>query len=386
MSETANSTDRDSLRNKTFTACRGLFLEMLYYISQEVHPGFGIQRQALDYVEELIIRLLLEIVDKKPHTVSDVARYVERTFPKPINLWAVTEAHDLVMRNNRLKHRQTKLPTPKVHLALRDYLGYKIDSQVISYITGVLVYIGADILKLTGNYIKNIRHNEITLQDLKVAMRADTVSMLYVVLMDLFYRDDEEPWSASLTTEDLVSKRISSLSYEQIVRDLVHCEVQFLRDVNMIVRVFRRALVDVLDERSQEIEVIFSNILDIQEFTARFLGSLEDTVEMCRELETPYVGNCFLEMAEGNEFEIYSRYVDDILSDSCTSTLTMVLQRPNVVNHLESLGSGFYLAYRYLLPKLLVGPIFHCLKIFEYLSVSFLTNYINDYTACLRIS
>lgn len=47
----------------------------------------------------------------------------------------------------------------------------------------------------------------------------------------------------------------------------------------------------------QDLDVIFSNILDIYEFTANLLSSVEEQVELAENAK-PLVGICFQDMAE----------------------------------------------------------------------------------------
>lgn len=59
----------------------------------------------------------------------------------------------------------------------------------------------------------------------------------------------------------------------------------------------RTALINNIDP--QDVDSIFSRIVDIHEVTVKLLGLIEDTVEMTdEEAPHPLVGNCFEDLAE----------------------------------------------------------------------------------------
>ena len=192
------------------------------------------------------------------------------------------------------------------------------------------------------------------------------------------------------------------VTYDQVVRDLIQEERQYLRDLHLIMKVFREQLATLSPPPSPaELDAIFSNIEDIYELTVTLLGSLEDTLETVAEEgaaakegqaknqasssssaagvegagaqdlpanlppPAPAVGCCFEELAEAAEFDVYDRYAKDILSPSCRDALQAVLSRPDVSHSLATGGRGFREAVRYYLPKLLVTPVYHCFTYFD---------------------
>ncbi|XP_025160647.1 protein son of sevenless isoform X2 [Harpegnathos saltator] len=188
------------------------------------------------------------------------------------------------------------------------------------------------------------------------------IARRHKVLMDMFYRDDctEGPQSSL--------GAVVSQTYEEFARDLIHDERHYIRDLHMIIKVFRKEIAKLTQDKS-DLETIFSNIIDIYEVTVTLLGSLEDIMEITEEQQTPTVGSCFEELAEAAEFDVYIKYARDINSPASREVLANLLSRPEVNASLRGAGHGFREAVKYYLPKLLLQPVWHCFLYFDYIKV-----------------
>ncbi|KAG4066062.1 hypothetical protein HA402_001309 [Bradysia odoriphaga] len=354
-----NNTNTDGNKDEyDFTKVfKGVFVNSLRKVLEQVHPSLSAREDALHYVESLCLRLLAMLCAKpSPHTIQDIADRVGKTFPNPIENWALQDARDTI---DKSKKKKPVLPVEKIHsLLCKDVLQYKIDIAVGTFIVAVIEYISADILKLAGNYVKNIRHVEISREDIEIAMCADKV------LMDMFYQGET---GNSVTASPIPPTPRDCLSYEEVVKELIHEEKQYQRDLHMIIRVFREELVKIVKD-PKELDPIFSNILDIYELTVTLLGSLEDVIEMAQEQTLPYIGNCFEELAEAEEFDVYTRYAREITSTHSRDALQNLLARQDA-SKLTTAGHGFREAVKFYLPKLLLGPIWHAFLYLEYVKV-----------------
>ncbi|XP_004533947.1 protein son of sevenless isoform X2 [Ceratitis capitata] len=337
---------------------KGLFIPSLRKVLEQVHPRLSAKEDALLFVETLCLRILAMLCAKPlPHTVQDVEEKAKKSFPYPIDQWALNEARETVAS----KKKKCVLPTDRVHSMLqKDVLQYKIDSNVSVFLVAILEYISADILNLAGNYVRKIKHLEITKEDIEVAMCADKV------LTDMFSQNEMKSSTLAITLPTLPAQRAST-TYEEVVKDLINDEKQYQRDLHMIIRVFREELAKIVRD-PKELEPIFSNIMDIYEVTVTLLGSLEDVIEMSQEQATPCVGSCFEELAEGEELHVYSKYANEVTSPKSKEALQTLLARTDAKS-LMSAGHGFRDAVKYYLPKLLLVPVSHAFVYFDYINV-----------------
>uniref|UniRef100_A0AAZ3S4V8 Son of sevenless homolog 2 (Drosophila) n=1 Tax=Oncorhynchus tshawytscha TaxID=74940 RepID=A0AAZ3S4V8_ONCTS len=330
----------------------------LTLVQLQVHPNLSATEGALQHIEELILQLLNMLCVAQPRSVQDVEERVQKTFPHPIDKWAIADAQSAIEKRKR--RNPLLLPVDKIHPLLKEVLGYKIDYHVCLYIVAVLEYISADILKLAGNYVGNIRHYEISQQDIKVSMCADKV------LMDMFDQDEDIGLVSQCTEEPSSS---GELTYDDLVRLEIAEERQYLRELDLIIKVFRHHfLFNNKIFTPQDVEVIFSNILDIHELTVKLLGLIEDAVEMTADGSPhPLVGSCFEDLAEEQAFDPYETLSQDILSRQFHEHFSSLMARPTVGLYFQSIAEGFKEAVQYVLPQLMMVPVYHCLHYFELL-------------------
>ncbi|XP_043108481.1 son of sevenless homolog 2-like, partial [Puntigrus tetrazona] len=186
------------------------------------------------------------------------------------------------------------------------------------------------------------------------------------VLMDMFHQVEEDISVFPLDEEP-------SAAEEQMYYDLVKAfmaEVrQYLRDLNLIIKVFREPFAsNTMLFSPHDVENIFSRIVDIHEVTVKLLGLIEDTVEMTDECSPhPLVGSCFEDLAEELAFDPYETYAQDILRSGFHDHFLSQLSKPGAAIYLQSICEGFKEAVQYVLPRLLLTPVYHCLHYFEIL-------------------
>ena len=114
---------------------------------------------------------------------------------------------------------------------------------------------------------------------------------------------------------------------------------------------------------------------------------------MTEEGDVALIGACFEELAEAEEFAVYDKYAGDILgmhshhlfflyvlrsvfNAGCNLRQKLLNSLPNQIvwDAVRSCGKGFREAVKFYLPKLLLGPIYHCFQYFNSIKVRIRSN------------
>ncbi|XP_039251718.2 son of sevenless homolog 1-like [Styela clava] len=336
--------------------CKGLLLPGLSKIQQQHHNSLPLTSRGGNYLAHLLLKLLASLLSSQPKNVQDAKEQVSRKFPEPLSRWALEEAESAQEKGKK----KVAFSVDKLHHALKEH-NPGMEKQVTLIFSGVLEYMASDILKLTTNYAKNILSNEITDQDIKIAMFADNV------LMDVFHCDEME--EDMVVVPDVISRNKveKHVSYESLVRDFMTEEASYLRDLNLIIKLIKKEFDEAPNLFSEkDIEIIFSNVGDLAELAVKLIGLLEEAVEMTDEsCPVPLVGSCFEDLALECNFELYSDYTIAMMNNTWRESFDSILSRPEVTKHLQNVCHGFRDVVAYVLPNLLLAPIYHCFYYFE---------------------
>lgn len=408
------------------------------------------EKEALSFIEELLIKIMASVMEKNPHSLQDLERIINSTLPQPINDYANRKArnvldectesshHDLnlsliqnvkvnkivnlvanssISSNHQPNLNLSKCPLVMCPIIKQIQANCKLDLQTAVYLAALLEYIADDIFKLVCKYVENQGIQGIKSQDVKIALNADSL------LMDLFFGNNYAADSEELAPFSLIDplsmlalngggeaadgeEKAPMETYRDIVEELMKEERLFLRELNLIIKVFREPFMRLLttsssvpntptllsnsqssgsdqtvfsrlsgsvqfsnDEpiiKEQDIDLIFSNVNDIHMFSISFLSLMEDTIEM-----EDLIGFCFEEMAESVEFDVFDRFAEDVFGEAKQphQHLRDLFENQKVVNCLNTSGKSVLLCIKYVLPKLLNGILVHCMHYFEYIKL-----------------
>ncbi|KAL3985331.1 RasGEF domain family protein [Acanthocheilonema viteae] len=359
-----------------------VFIDRVYQISNNCHPGIGLDQAAAEHIQEILICLFFELLECHPQTIEDMERSMRTTLPASMFHWVIQfqNTPEALHRIPRKKLHDKRNANSKSLMSLlhslqpklKELLGYKLDEEVMLYLLSVIEYIAADILKWTGNYVKNIRKCDPTigLQNLKIALSADTSLM---ELTEMLYNEEETSTSGILN--DNVEDIVQEMSYEEASRDFNREEAQYLRDLNLIIHVFRRRFETVFENSDEHyLDQMFGNILELHELTMKVQRMLEDAIEMS---DTPCVGAGLWELAEAHEFDVYIAYMD-LFKESLSTVIEKVLNDAKYdqffmledrAHSITPGGETFRLAVKYVLPSLLEIPVVHFFRYVELINI-----------------
>lgn len=91
--------------------------------------------------------------------------------------------------------------------------------------------------------------NKLHIFDVFCFICSDSVLFFLKVLLDLFCQDDDS--SSGATVTHLPEVHRTPHTYEEVVKDLIHDEKQYLRDLHMIIKVFREEIAKVVHHDSR---------------------------------------------------------------------------------------------------------------------------------------
>lgn len=270
-------------------------------------------------------------------------------------------------------HNLTSFAVSRVNWVREGVIGNRSESDLVKFKKEFVQYIIDDVTHLASDFVTRLGNCIITRSDIRTAMHAEED------LMDMFLSDDK---SLSIMEHHPILARIeklinnidkpmhsngrvrSLLTYKQKVRFMVDSENTFIRELELIIKVFKAQL-EKIDTIKREVQILFCNIEEILELSTLLLSVLEDALESVGQDEVPYVGSEILDIAQAEEFHAYYNFAHKRLSKHWYSAylsivakiISIVASDEATVDLINDVGPSFDRAVRHLLPIYLLNTI-----------------------------
>ncbi|NP_001360576.1 Son of sevenless homolog [Caenorhabditis elegans] len=404
-SDTVSLTSRRTISTSKHWAA--IFDERIYQICNIVHPGLPIDNAAVEHIRYFLQSIVFELIEARATSVVEVDKTAKKLFAfglQTVCKEAWDNMHQQLQKHKYQKALKTVLESQhRLAAVIKETLGprekekkdreKKEIERIACYIYYACESVTEDVLRLTGNYVKNIRNSEqkITMANLDVAMNGDKALMELRTKL----RNEEEAESPGgfgflsefeeFVAEETEEKTLSnSQTYESVAVDFLRDERRFIRELNRI-NVFRRRIESVAatDVDKQIVCNLFGNLTEIHDLALKIERTLEDAIELS---DTQCIGMGIWEHGEAYEFDTYTFYIRRDGGEMNETRHATYVINDNIKALLESerfaslfqsgehyLGSSldgqsFRLAVQYVLPQLLHIPIFHIYQYHEYIT------------------
>eukprot|EP00042_Codosiga_hollandica_P048046 m.531087 g.531087 ORF g.531087 m.531087 type:complete len:1223 (-) comp57575_c0_seq2:122-3790(-) len=324
----------------------GCFLHALKKVGKQANESVVFEDEVLNQLDHTLYCILAHICAATPaipQTIEEAGQAVAAVLPEGLLNWAVPEAVAAVDAYIQSRRRTIKseFPVEKVHSRLLKDVPHR---DAVLYILTVLDYIAADVLVLASKYAQNCSTTSVLAIHLSIIIKADPM------LNELFTKCADLP--------AVVHQAAFDLTYEDIKRELVLCEQQYMKRLDMLLRIFLEPLEGSPIISEKELSSIFGNLRDVHELCQNLLGALEDcfsVVEQRTDRANPQIGAVFEEFALDQEFDAVSSYVDETLN--AFDSIMGLLLRWDVCQFFDAIDPLYAPAVQYELPQLVLAPL-----------------------------